>query len=142
MRPSVLNLPRDNPRTESDALIAEGHEGAVQGHIDEKNAAIAELSGAKAAAVAAEHAAAQAEARLQEALDQGRVQGDELAAVKADLVNVRAELASAKTALEQSQADLVKATDALAAAQAENAALKTAEAKPAPDEQEKTKKKS
>lgn len=126
MRPSTLDLKREPaPAADTTAQPAQGHEAAIQGHIEEKNVALATAVEAKAAAVAANHAAEQMEARLQEALEQNHALGTELGDVKAVLERTQAELSSKTEALTAAQADLTAKSDALAAAQAELATVKS-----------------
>lgn len=125
MRPSTLDLQRE-PAPTADTMVqpAQGHETTMQGHIEEKNVAVAAAVEATAAAAAANNAAEQMETRLQEALEQNQALGTELGDTKAVLERTQAELLSKTEALAAAQADVTAKDDALAAAQKELAALK------------------
>lgn len=83
MRPSYLDLSRENPV--GDAAVPAGEAPSLQGYLEERNAAMTARVAAEAEAAAARHAAAEADARCQDALAALSAKDEHIKRLTADL---------------------------------------------------------
>jgi chromosome segregation ATPase len=143
MRPSYLDMPRENPVSEQPGVPV-GEAPSLQGYLEERNAAVTARVAAEAEAAAARHAASEAEIRMQDlsaSLAESRRQFSELestvAGKDAEILTKSTEL-SAKIAecqekddqIKRLTADLEEATKPVSEPAATNAVEEKADAKP------------